>query len=95
MKHHPGHLRTSGISLIEALVGLVLLSAGMLAVMTLLTQGIALMRADLEARREARAAADATELSAMQPHINADLYDQINTELQQRRTENQPAVYAE
>jgi len=87
--------RLAGIGLPEVLTALVLLSVGMLAVMTLMAQGIMLTRTELQSRHDARIAADMAEWAAMQPFTDPDLHEQLELELQQRNSTHQPAVYTQ
>jgi len=59
------HSSQRGITLIETLVALLIMSVTMLAILTLFTQSIAGRRADLQSLQTARELADEGETTAM------------------------------
>ena len=68
-----------GSTLIELLIAFAIMTTGLLGILAMLTQSIALLRTDMEQRRTNRSIANATELEALRPHVSAELHAELET----------------
>ena len=84
--------RSSGASLVEVLVALVVLAMGLAGAMSLLTSGIMLAREDLQARQITRLQSDREEWSLLRSHMTAALHEELAADLEQRLTNPEAAT---